>query len=148
MTTMAATKAALLTQLQSEAALSGVQVTFGDPGEAARRECIFLGDITTNDVSPESISSGRRRRTEDYKVQVFIECQSKARSSPQDAESRAATLATAVENSIADTPNLGGGVSGLQFTEVASMTMTTNEVPVDGPHVVVEILVRAFARLS
>ena len=147
MTTMASAKAALLTQLQAESGLSTVQVAYGDSGSATRRESIFLGDVSSNDVSPESITSGRQRQLEDYQIQVFVCVQSKPVSA-QAAETRAATLATVVTNSIADTPQLGGSVSGLMFAETAAMSMQTTEAGIDGPQVVIEISVRILARLS
>ena len=58
-------KARLLTQLQANATLSAIQVTYADPGGAQRRECVFLGNIETDDHVPESLAQGRRRRRED-----------------------------------------------------------------------------------
>ena len=63
-TTIYEVKADLLTNLQAASALSGVQVTYGDPGGAARRESIFLGDVDSSNQIPESLSTGRRRRIE------------------------------------------------------------------------------------
>ena len=80
-------------------------------------------------------------------MQVFVCVQSKPVSA-QAAETRAATLATVVTNSIADTPQLGGSVSGLMFAETAAMSMQTNEAGIDGPQVIIEISVRILARLS
>ncbi len=147
MTTMASAKSALLTQLKAESGLSGIQVTYGEAGGAQRRECVFIGDISSNSVTPESFTQGRGRQLEDYNIQVSV-CVSSKPESVQAAESRAAALATVVENSIADTPNLGGGVTGLFFSEVVAMSMETSEAGADGPAVVIEMSVRVLARLS
>ena len=76
-TTIYSVKAALLTKLQADATLSDIQVTYGDPGGAARREHVFIGDITAGGQDPESLSSGRRRRIESYTLDVIVSVQSK-----------------------------------------------------------------------
>ena len=70
--TMYAVKAALLTKLQADSTLSSIQVTYGDPLDAMRRESIFMGDINSGIVSPESFSTGRRRNIEEYTIDVEI----------------------------------------------------------------------------
>ena len=76
--TMYAAKAQLLTLLQANSTLSSIQVAYGDPGEAMRRESIFLGDVTANTHTPEALASGRRRRLEDYTLDIEVFVQSKA----------------------------------------------------------------------
>ena len=71
-TTIYEVKAALLTKLVADATLSAIQVTYGDPGGAARREHIFIGDVTAGGQEPESLSSGRRRRVESYRLDVLV----------------------------------------------------------------------------
>ena len=60
-TTIYSVKSTLLTKLKADSDLSGIQITYGDPGQAARREFIFIGDVTAGGQAPESLSSGRRR---------------------------------------------------------------------------------------
>lgn len=146
-TTMYAFKAALLTTLQADATLSALQVTYGDPGGAQRREAVFLGDVESDDIEPEVIASGRRRMREQYTAEVFVAVQSKA-AGLQEAEQRAVTLADAVHNVVADNPQMGGGVAGLMFCDVAGMSMSTSEAGIDGPRVVVTVRIRVLARLS
>ena len=70
-------KEALLTQLQAAAGFSGVQVVYADPGEAMRRECVFLGDIDSGTQVPETFSTGTRRRAEDFTLEVIVAVQGK-----------------------------------------------------------------------
>ena len=144
-TIMASFKAQLLTELQAHSTLSSIQVTYADPGGAARRECVFLGDISNNQHDPESISSGRRRRIEDFDLEVFVFVNSKPRSSPQDCEARAIVLADAVEEVVADDPQLSN-LTGLLYCQVSEMSMSTVETG-DGPATTVTLTINAKARL-
>ncbi len=145
--TMYAAKAQLLTLLQADSTLSSIQVAYGDPGEAMRRECVHLGDVTSNTHTPESLASGRRRRLEDYTLDIEVFVQSKA-AGQQECEQRALVLANAVETVLADYPQLDGGVSGLMFVQCSGMSMSTAEAGIDGPRVQVTVHVDVKARLS
>ena len=142
-----AVKAKLLTLLQANATLSSIQVTYGDPGEAMRRESIFMGDVDSNVHTPESLSSGRRRRLEDYTLAVEVFVQSKA-AGQQEGEQRALVLATAIEDVLADYPTLDDGVTGLMFVQCSGMSMSTAEAGIDGPRIQVTVHVDVKARLS
>ena len=142
-TIMATFKARLLTQLQANATLSGIQVSYGDPGGSQRRESVFLGDIETNDHIAESLSSGRRRRIEEFTLECFVEVSSKP--TPQACEERAVELANAVETVLADDPQLDN-LSQLMWCQLQSMTMTT--VQADAPVCTIRLLINANARLQ
>ena len=143
-TTMYATKAALLTKLQAD--ISGVQITYGDSGGAMRRESIFMGDISSNEQTPQAFASGRRRLVEDYTVDIHVAVQSKA-AGLQEAEERAVALATSVENVLNDYPTLSGAVTGLLFIECSGLSMSSAEAGVDGPRVFVTVHVRVKGKL-
>ena len=143
-TTMYATKAALLTKLQAD--ISGVQITYGDCGGAMRRESIFMGDISSNEQTPQAFASGRRRLVEDYTVDIHVAVQSKA-AGLQEAEERAVALATSVENVVNDYPTLSGAVTGLLFIECSGLSMSSAEAGVDGPRVFVTVHVRVKGKL-
>ena len=145
--TMYAVKAQLLTLLQANSTLSSIQVSYGDPGEAMRRESIYLGDIISNSQTPEALASGRRRRVEDYTLDVEVFVQSKP-VGQQEGEQRALVLAHAVETVLADYPTLDYGVTGLMFVECSGMSMTTTEAGIDGPRVQVTVQVHVKARLQ
>ena len=145
--TMYAVKAQLLTLLEANSTLSAIQCSYGDPGEAMRRESIYLGDIISDSHTPEALASGRRRRVEDYRLDVEIFVQSKA-AGQQEGEQRALVLAHAVETVLADYPTLDDGVTGLMFVEVSGMSMTTAEAGIDGPRVQVTVQVHVKARLQ
>ena len=143
---MTAFKARLLTQLQANATLSSIQVTYGAPGGAARSECVFLGDVINNRHEPESLSPGRRRRIEEFDLEVFVAVGSKARSSPQDNEARAVVLADAVETVIVEDPQLND-LSGLLYCQVSSIEMSTVETG-EGPFTTITLTINAKARLT
>ena len=145
-TLMTSFKARLLTQLQANATLSSVQVTYGDPGGAARRECVFLGDIINNRHEPESISTGRRRRIEEFDLEVIVSVGSKPRSSPQDNEARAVVLADAVETVIVEDPQLNN-LTGLLYCQITSMELSTVETG-EGPLTEITLTIQAKARLT
>ena len=145
-TTIYSVKSTLLTKLKAESDLSGIQITYGDPGGAARREFIFIGDVTAGGQDPESLSSGRRRRIESYTLDVIVSVQSKPQGL-QENEQRAIVLASAVENVVADNPTLSS-LDGLMFMECAGMSVTSNEAGVDGPHSQITVHFAVKARLS
>ena len=145
-TTIYSVKSTLLTKLQADATLSAIQVTYGDPGQAARREFIFIGDVTAGGQDPESLSSGRRRRIESYTLDVIESVQSQPQGL-QENEQRAIVLAAAVENVVADNPTLSS-LDGLMFIECSGMSVTSNEAGVDGPHSQITVHFAVKARLS
>ncbi len=145
-TTIYSVKSTLLTKLKADSDLSGIQITYGDPGQAARREFIFIGDVTAGGQDPESLSSGRRRRIESYTLDVIVSVQSKPQGL-QENEQRAIVLASAVENVVADNPTLSS-LDGLMFMECAGMSVTSNEAGVDGPHSQITVHFAVKARLS
>ena len=145
-TTIYSVKSTLLTKLKAESDLSGIQITYGDPGGAARREFIFIGDVTAGGQDPESLSSGRRRRIESYTLDVIVSVQSKPQGL-QENEQRAIVLASAVENVVADNPTLSS-LDGLMFMECSGMSVSSNEAGADGPHSQITVHFAVKARLS
>ena len=145
-TTIYSVKSTLLTKLQAESDLSGIQITYGDPGGAARREFIFIGDVTAGGQDPESLSSGRRRRIETYTLDVVVSVQSKPQGL-QENEERAIVLASAVENVVADNPTLSN-LDGLMFMECSGMSVSSNEAGMDGPHSLITVHFTVKGRLS
>ena len=144
-TTIYSVKSTLLTKLKAESDLSGIQITYGDPGQAARREFIFIGDVTAGGQDPESLSSGRRRRIESYTLDVIVSVQSKPQGL-QENEQRAVVLASAVENVVADNPTLSS-LDGLMFIECSGLSMSSAEAGVDGPRVFVTVHIHVKGKL-
>jgi hypothetical protein len=66
----------------------------------------------------------------------------------QEAESRAVTLASYVEDTVADNPQLTGSVTGLMFVECSGMSMSQGEAGIDGPRIVCTVRFNVKARLS
>ena len=145
--TMYAVKSALLTKLQADSTLSSIQVTYGDPLDAMRRECIYMGDINSGIISPESFSTGRRRNIEEYTIDVEIYVQSKP-AGQAEAEQRALVLANAVEGVVATYPDLEGAVSQLLFIQCSGMSMSATEAGIDGTRIRLTVSIDVKARMQ
>lgn len=135
MSTMAAVKAALTTALDARSALDGVLVTYGDAGDLATMETIRLGDTTFGIQEPAALRPSKRRRFEEYTLEVTVEVIGKV--TPQANEARAIALAAEVEDAVAVDPTVGA-VTNLLFAYVTGMEMSTTET-VSGPRTEVMI---------
>lgn len=62
-------KAALLTLLQADAGLTGVQCSYADPGQEIVQEAIFYGRTITTE-QPDSF--GQRKQREKYDIEVIV----------------------------------------------------------------------------
>lgn len=100
-----AVKDALLTILQNDGGLTGIQVTRGRPGDDIRDEAIWIGRATGRH-EPVTIRSGRQPREERFTVDVVISVVNGG-GSIADAEDRAHALAAEVEDAVAQDPKLG-----------------------------------------
>jgi hypothetical protein len=134
---MAAIKANLKTALRANTTLSGVQVSYGDPGGDAQRETVWLGHTEDGSQEPLAMRAGRRRREENYTLHVHVEVI--GRPTPEDNEARATDLCTAVEEVLADDPKVGN-TPGVIHAVVAGVEMATGETT-DGPRTVLTIFV-------
>ena len=141
-TTMAAAKSALKT-MTSKAVGAGVLVTYGDPGELARTECIYIGAAVDNSHDPVALRSGPRMRDEDYTVNIHVEVSSKG--TPEATEARAVVLGTAIETAIAADPKLLNTTNVL-WAVVSGMSLDTSQTS-EAPRTVLEIAVTVKARL-
>lgn len=96
--TVAAFKAALLTQLQARSGLSGVQVTYGWPSGALQRESIMLGHVQ---VTQEFRVIGRPdRKMEEYDVTVHITVIREGAGQQQAADERSLALLAELEGEL------------------------------------------------
>lgn len=142
---MAAVKAALVTQLAALPSLAGVQVTYADPGEVARKENIWFGRVRDNDHEPVALKAGRRRREENFTLDCMVEVGG-TRLSPQASEERAIALGTAIEEHLADYPKLQDAVDGVAFCVISGMELFTDQTT-NGPRTVLTINIDVKARL-
>lgn len=125
--TIPATKAALKTII--DAAVTGIQVSYGDNPEQARTERIWLGPTEMADAEHRAIATGRTRLRERYVHHVMIEVSGKH--TPAASEERVFELealiadAVALNQTLNDVPNLlWAKVQGLELN-----TITTGERP-------------------
>lgn len=119
-TSMAAFRGALQSAL---AAATAVPVYYGEPIDLKPSECMWLGKATDAEQEPAALRKGRVKRDEEYEFEVTVHVASKAR--PAEAEARAVALGVALEELIADDPNLG--TAGVLFAVVDSVELDTTE---------------------
>lgn len=142
-TTAAALKSALRAAMLAEVALSGVPVSYGEPGDTARTEHIWIGAATAGDSEPTAFKSGRTRRDEAYTVDVVVDVSSMA--SPETSEARAVVLVTAIDEMLADDPKLNE-VPNLLWCVLESWDLSTQE-GAQGPRTVMRLTLKARGRL-
>lgn len=95
--TIPAFKAALLTRLQARAGLSGVQVTYGWPNGAVKRESIMLGGVAGTQVFR---TIGATQKMEEYSLTVYITVIREGSGRQQNADERALALMAEIENEL------------------------------------------------
>ena len=142
-TTAAALKSALKTQMGLEASLSAIPISYGEPGELARSEHIWIGAATDGDMEPASFRSGRTRRDEAYKLDVVVDVSSVGRVEAN--ETRAVLLGTVIEEMLADDPKVGA-VTNLLWCIVEGFMLDSHETG-DGPRSVYTLNLSARGRL-
>jgi len=142
-TTAAAVKAALRAAMLAEAGLAGVPVSYGEPGDLARSEHIWIGSATTGDSDLVAFKAGRNRRDESYLVDVVVDVSSMA--SAETSEARAVELVTVIEEMLADDPKLGE-VPNLLWCILESWDLTTQDYA-DGPRSVMSLSLKARGRI-
>lgn len=97
--TAPAVKAALVALLAD--ALGGVAVAYGPPppGVLAGREFVWVGAITHTQAAA---ALGRRRRSDEYEIEVVCDVRGADRVDHQELTERAYELAAAVEDTVRD----------------------------------------------
>lgn len=138
-----ATKAAIVSTLSARPALSGVQVTYSDEPELARRERLYLGDVDEGDHDPAALRSGRRLREENFTLHLYAEVVGKPNAAAN--ELRTLELVREAEEALADDPKLGG-VPGLSFATVEGLTLRTS-MTTEGPLTRADLRIRVKGRL-
>jgi hypothetical protein len=141
-TTIPAFKSALVTALQASSALTGVQVSYGNPGDIQRSESIWVGD-SRSQQQPSAMKSLPVRRDEVYTTDVMVEI-TQPRSTQEGVDLRATVLAAAVETVIAENPSLS--VTGVLWSTVVSYDMAGG-FDADGRVCIITIGVETHARL-
>lgn len=124
-------KTTLLEAIGVMPGMAGVKVSFADPGENALKENIWFGRISDNDHDPVALKAGRRRREENFTLEINVEVGG-TRLTPERCETRALALGLLIEEYIADNPKLDGTVDGLLFAVVSGMELFTSQTT-DGP---------------
>ncbi len=98
MTTIPRFKAALLSRLQADPGLAGIQVSWGNPHPARLADELIVLDAATARQTPGSL--GTRERDERYTLDVIVSVAGPARIPQQAMEERAFALAAVIETSI------------------------------------------------
>jgi len=142
-TTAAALKSALKTAMAAEASLAGVPITYGEPGDQARSEHIWIGAATDGDQELASFRSGRKRRDETYNLDIVVDVTSIGKVEANEA--RAVLLGTVIEEMLADDPKVGS-VTNLLWCIVDSFELDSHETA-EGPRSTYTLTLSARGRL-
>lgn len=94
-----------MTVLQT-ALVSPISVTYSNPGEKRVQDNIYLGDIPDAKSSIPVMRAARKKREEDYLVEVIVDS-FRGGDDSQSAETAAFNLFAAVEDALANDPQLG-----------------------------------------
>lgn len=138
--TQAAVKAALKAALVASAALSGVQILYGEADER-RREAIWLG-ATQPESTMEPAVFRKGARDEEYVLEVH--CENGTKPTPEATEARVTVLEAVIEALVIDNPTLG--VSGVRWVRPDGMQLRTTE-SADGPVSIAVLRLKVKARL-
>lgn len=126
MTTIIATKLALVEIL--DAALTDVQVTYGDIVDHPRKQRVYLGDVEDHESAPAAMRPGKVRTQEEYTVRVLISVDSNKGQAAT--ETRALEIMAALENALATDPKLSAASTppGILWATFAGFTLSTSLV--------------------
>lgn len=142
--TIVATKQALISLLNSRPGLDGVLIHYGEPGDLARKETIWIGDVKVADQRPVAIRATPTKREEVFELWVTVDVNGKANAEKN--EIRAIELVNEVEELLSIDPKLSNEVEGLLWAIVTEMSVTTDQGG-DGPITRALITVEVTARL-
>ncbi len=147
-TTVVAVKAAVRDALAALSGtggpLSGVQVSYANPGSSARRETVYLGDVEDGEHEVAAFRSGTVPRREVYLLPVLVEVTGKP--SVEANETRAVAIGTVVEETVCADPTLGG-VANVASVVPAGFALQTDDTDA-GLHLSrLTVLLRVTARL-
>lgn len=137
-------KLALVDALKSRPALNGVLISYADPGDKARREQMFCSEVRVSEQSPVALRAGRRKRDEEYELDMLIDCSSKT--TPETSESRCMELVAELENELAEDTTIRA-TDGVLWATVADMRLKTAETG-DGPTSRATVTITVRGRLA
>jgi hypothetical protein len=142
--TIVAVKQALITNLSALGGLSSVHISYAHPGEKGRKENLWLGAVRDGEHEATALKLGRRRREENYEVELHVEVGG-TQLSPERSEERAIVIGTLVEEYLADNPKMGGVINVL-FAVVTGIDMHTLNTT-NGPLTQLMLTISVKARL-
>lgn len=105
--TVTAMKAALLTRLQARQGLSGVQVTYGWPTGAVKRESIMLGGVNGSQTFR---TIGATQKMEEYALTVYVTVIREGSGNQQACDERALALMAQIEADLRADPTVNNTV--------------------------------------
>jgi len=100
-------KAALLQRLQNRSGLQDVQVTYGWPSGAVKRESMMLGGVSG---TQEFRTINAAQRMEQFTLDVFITVIREGQGNQQNADQRALELMAEVEEDLREDPTTNNTV--------------------------------------
>ncbi len=140
-----AVKARVIALLTDETAFAGLQLSYSQPATRLERSSFWLGETTgRHDIS--AIRAGRKPRTETFEIDGYIYVW-KPSGRPEEAEAEAFTLLAAIEDVLADAPQLDLGPS-LQWAKVGAIKGTDCGPRETGADAVIHFAIECQARLD
>jgi hypothetical protein len=137
--TIPAFKAALLSRLQARPGLDGVQVTYGWPSGAVKRESMMLGGANG---SQEFRTIGATQRMEEYALDVYITVIREGQARQQNADERALALMAELEADLRDDPTVNNTVLTAQLGSFDLQPMASAETREARLNVSVNVMAR------
>lgn len=122
--TVPAFKSALLSRLQARPGLSDVQVTYGWPSGAVKRESMMLGGLNG---SQEFRTIGATQRMEEYGLDVYITVIREGQGRQQNADERAFALMAEIEAELRSDPTVNNTVLTAELRDFDLQPMASAE---------------------
>lgn len=139
----------VLRRLRLSGALAGVQVVSAEPTHDVERSAIWIGDITGT-VEPVNMRGlGRQPRDDNFSFDLMISAVVPGDEYGEAAAVECERLYAAVEDELADAPDLAGNVEGCKWVVTSGSNEGPNRRPLDtGWGAFRKVQVRAYSRLS
>jgi hypothetical protein len=142
--TIVAVKQALVTELSALGGMSAVSISYAHPGERGGKEILYCGVVRDGDHEAVALKAGRRRREENYELDVQIVV-SGTKLTEERSETRAMVIGTLAEEYLADNPTIND-VPNVRFVVVSGIEMETITTS-NGPLTQLTLTVSVKARL-
>jgi hypothetical protein len=139
----------VLRRLLASGSLSGVQIVSAEPTHDVERSAIWIGDIAGT-VEPVNMRGlGRQPRDDNFSFDLLISAVVPGDEYGESAAVECERLYAAVEDVLADEPDLAGNVEGCKWVVTSGSNEGPNRRPLEtGGGAFRKVQVRTYSRLS